>query len=219
MSTIDRTKYSRTFHLPWSPGATSDDKMHSEVESLFAGLEVVVTEKCDGENTTIYADGYTHARSIDSKGHKSRDWVRQLAKQVGTEGLPSNIRVCGENLYARHSIAYNALVSYFMVFGIYEDTTCLSWDETVDWCSLLGLQHAPVLYRGVWDEAKVKACWTGQSAASPGDEQEGYVVRVTRRFDMADFGTSVAKYVRKGHVTTTSHWMYEAVVPNRLAGT
>lgn len=216
MSTIDRTKYSRTFHLPWSPGATSDDKMHAEVESLFAGLEVVVTEKLDGENTTIYADGYTHARSVDSKAHDSRKWVRQLAKQVGSEGLPSEIRVCGENAFARHSIAYNALPSFFMVFGIYENSTCLSWDETVDWCSLLGLHHAPVLYRGVWDEAKVRSCWTGRSAASPGDEQEGYVVRVARRFDMVDFGTSVAKYVRPNHVQTSDHWMHAAVIPNKL---
>lgn len=73
---IDRIKYGRTYHLPWSPGATSDDKMHAEVESLFGGQEIVVTEKLDGESTTIYADRFTHARSVDSKAHRSRDWVR-----------------------------------------------------------------------------------------------------------------------------------------------
>lgn len=213
---MERYKYSRTHHLPWSPGATSDDKMHSEVETLFAGREVVVTEKSDGENTTIYSDGYTHARSRDSKSHMSRDWVRQLAHRIGTEGLPASLRICGENVYARHSIAYNNLPSFFMVFGIYDGDTCLSWDETVEWCSLLGLHHVPVLYRGKWDEAKVKACWTGKSVLSPGDDQEGYVVRNAAAFDVGAFSQNVAKMVRPNHVTTGSHWMHSAVVPNKV---
>jgi hypothetical protein len=212
----ERKKYGRTFHFPWSPGATSDDKIHAAVENLFAGREVIVTEKLDGENTTIYADGYTHARSLDSKSHRSRDWVRSLANRIGAEGLPPDLRICGENLYARHSIAYDRLESYFLVFGIYDQEKCLSWDDTVAWCELLGLVAVPVLYRGEWDEAKVKACWTGKSTASPGADQEGYVLRLAEAFDSADFGQSVAKMVRQGHVQTTSHWMYEAIVPNRL---
>ncbi|MGC5412734.1 RNA ligase family protein, partial [Streptomyces sp. DT225] len=59
-----RTHYPRTPHLPWSPGATSDDVRMTDLAAL-AGTEVVVTEKLDGENTTLYADGL-HARSLDS---------------------------------------------------------------------------------------------------------------------------------------------------------
>lgn len=212
----ERVKYGRTFHFPWSPGATSDDKIHAAVENLFAGREVVVTEKLDGENTTIYADGYTHARSLDSKGHRSRDWVKSLANRIAGEGLPPSLRICGENLYARHSIAYDALESYFLVFGIYDGEKCLSSEETESWCELLSLPAVPVLYRGPWDEKKVKACWTGKSIASPGADQEGYVLRLAESFAAEDFGKSVAKMVRQGHVQTTSHWMYEAIVPNRL---
>ncbi len=167
MQPAERVKYGRTFHFPWSLGATSDDKIHAAVENLFAGREVVVTEKLDGENTTIYADGYTHARSLDSKGHRSRDWVKSLAQRLAAEGLPPRLRICGENLYARHSIAYQALESYFPVFGIYDGEKCLSWDETESWCELLALPTVPLLYRGKWDEKKVKACWTGESVASP----------------------------------------------------
>lgn len=56
-----RTHYPRTAHLPWSPGATSDDVRIADLSGL-TGREVVVTEKLDGENTTLYADGL-HARS------------------------------------------------------------------------------------------------------------------------------------------------------------
>lgn len=216
MQAPERKKYARTLHFPWSPGATSDDKIHSEVESLFRGKEVVVTEKLDGENTTLYADGYTHARSIDAKGHRSRDWVRRLARELSAQGLPENLRICGENLYARHSIAYHGLESYFLVFGIYEGDLCLSWDAAEEWCQLLGLASVPVLYRGPWDEAQVQSCWSGQSKASPGDLQEGYVARVAEAFAAEAFSTSVAKMVRQGHVQTDSHWMHEAIVPNGL---
>lgn len=47
-------KYGRTFHRPISPGATSDDKIMSSLDGLMVE-DLVVTEKMDGENTTIHA--------------------------------------------------------------------------------------------------------------------------------------------------------------------
>lgn len=40
-------KYGRTYHLPISPGATSDDKVMLGLDGLMAG-DLVVTEKMDG---------------------------------------------------------------------------------------------------------------------------------------------------------------------------
>lgn len=210
-----RTKYPRTRHLPWSPGATSDDKVHEDVERWFAGREVVVTEKVDGENTTFYADGFCHARSLDSAHHPSRAWVKAVAAQVAAE-LPTGWRVCGENVYARHSIGYDELPSYFLVFGVYDDQNrCLSWDATVEWATLLGLALVPVLYRGPWSEPRIRAAWSGTSAF--GQEGEGYVVRLAAAFDYDTFETATAKYVREHHVQTDTHWMQAEVVPNKLA--
>ena len=210
-----RCKYPRTFHLPGSPGATSDDKVLPSVEH-FVGRRVVVTEKADGENTSLYSDGYSHARSMDSAHHESRAWVKALAATL-IGNLPDGWRVCGENMYARHSIGYDRLPSYFLVFAIYDQNNrCLSWDETVEWCALLGLEHVPVLYDGEWDEDAIKALWEGKSAF--GDEGEGYVVRVADAFDYEHFPTSCGKWVRKGHVQTDQHWMSQAVVPNKLQG-
>ena len=210
---MDRTKYPRTFHLPWSEGATDDDKTLNTV-AHFEGQEVVITEKLDGENTSIYPDGYLHARSVDGKSHDSQAWVRALAATVGHQ-LPADWRICGENVYARHSIEYTGLASYLYVFAIYEGGTCLSWDDTVAYCELLGLQTAPVLYRGPWNAAAVKACHTGTSRV--GGVQEGYVVRVAGAFDYAAFSGSVAKFVRADHVQTgAKHWRASAVTPNTL---
>jgi hypothetical protein len=67
-----RTKYPRIPHLTWSPGRSEDDIALDSIEHLEQLKDVVVTEKLDGENTTLYHD-YLHARSVDSKSHPSRN--------------------------------------------------------------------------------------------------------------------------------------------------
>ncbi|GED56575.1 RNA ligase family protein [Brevibacillus formosus] len=208
-------KYPRTFHLPWSRSRTDDDKILRTV-GHFEGKEVVVTEKLDGENTTLYRN-HIHARSLDSKDHASRHWVKMLHGTISFH-IPEGWRICGENVYALHSIYYEHLTSYFYVFSIWnENNECLSWDETVEWAELLGLETAPVLYRGIWSEETVKSCYTKQSVF--GGEQEGYVVRLTERFSYEDFKQSAAKFVRKNHVQTDQHWLSKPVVPNGIAQT
>ena len=90
-------KYPRTYHLPWSPGATDDDRVltDEELEANFVGRMVVVTEKMDGENTTMYND-YIHARSLDSASHPSREWVKNLHAQIQWQ-IPDGWRICGES--------------------------------------------------------------------------------------------------------------------------
>lgn len=205
-------KYPRTKHLPWSLGATSDDVFLVDT-SNFEGREIVVTEKIDGENTTVHSGG-THARSVDSGPHPSRSHMRALAGQVAHE-LPDDLRILGENVYATHSIHYTALPAYFLVFGVHEGDRSLAWDEVVGYASMLGLHTVPVLYRGLWDEAAVRACYTGVSRC--GGIQEGYVVRLADSFFLDEFSRSVAKFVRKNHVQTDEHWMSKSVWPNELA--
>jgi hypothetical protein len=210
---INRYKYPRSYHLPWSEGATDDDKTLTSV-SHFLGQEVVVSCKLDGENTTLYPDGYMHARSLDSKSHESQAWVRALAGRIARD-IPTTMRVCGENVFARHSIGYEALNSYFHVFGIFEGNLSLSWDEVEAYSEMLGLQTVPVLYRGVWDEQAVKACYTGTSRY--GGVQEGYVVRLARSFTIDEYPVALAKFVRQGHVDPNSkHWAHTTIIPNRL---
>lgn len=210
-----RTKYPRTFHCPWSLSATSDDKTWGAADMVraFEGREVVVTEKLDGENTTIYADGYCHARSIDSTHHPSRAWAKALAAQIGMD-IPKGWRICGENLYAKHSVGYDRLGSYFYVFAIFDENgTLLSWDEMIEWAELIGIEIVPLLYRGVYNEKAIRKAWDGSSALSS-SEGEGYVIRHAGR--ITDFSKAVAKFVRANHVQTDQHWMHNAVVPNTL---
>lgn len=208
-SVTDRVKYPRTPHLPWSPGGTSDDSYLVDTKH-FEGKEVIVTEKMDGENTTLYNDGM-HARSIDSRHHPSRDWVKAFHSVFARE-IPVGWRVCGENVYAKHSIEYDALPSYFLLFSVWnEKNESLSWDQTVEWASLLGVETVSELWRGIWDEDAVRSIQIDESI------QEGYVVRLASSFSYKDFPHSMGKWVRPHHVQTDQHWMSAAVVPNGLS--
>lgn len=201
-----RVHYPRTPHLPWSPGAASDDVRAGDLSGL-RGREVVVTEKLDGENTTLYADGL-HARSLDSAHHPSRAWVKSLQGRIGGE-IPRGWRVCGENLFARHSLAYEDLESWFYGFSVWDDgDRCLGWDRTVGFLRRLGVPVPPVLWRGVFDERALRALRLDTVC------QEGYVVRTVEGFAAREFGQRVAKWVRGGHVQTDTHWMHAAVVEN-----
>lgn len=204
-------KYPRTFHLPWSLGATSDDRMLQSIDH-FESKEVVVTVKMDGENTTLYKNGM-HARSINETTHISRDWLKSFHSNFAND-IPEGYRICGENLYAEHSIAYSSLDSYFQVFSIWDEKNeCLSWNNTVEWCSLLGLTHVPVLYRGLWDEKLIKGLFKPEFE---NDSMEGYVVRFVESFKYSDFSKSLAKFVRPNHVTSDKHWKTKEVIPNKL---
>lgn len=201
-------KYPRTPHLPWSPGASSDDVWMDTTE-LFSGKKVVITEKMDGENTTMYSD-HIHARSLDSKHHESRSFVKALHSSKA-HMIPEKWRVCGENLFAQHAIAYEALPSYFLMFSMWDEhNQCLSWTQTLEWAELLDIQTPCVLYEGLWDETFVRSIKVDEQT------QEGYVVRTCAGFAYDKFARHVAKWVRKNHVTTSEHWMHKAVIPNKL---
>lgn len=210
-----RKKYPRTPHLTWSEGCTSDDKM-LEDSSHFVDQEVVVTIKMDGECTTLYND-HMHARSLDSAFHESRSWLKKYHSEFRFN-IPPLYRICGENVYAQHSIRYENLDSYFYAFSIWNERNyCLEWDNMIHWLALIDsrLITAPVIYRGVFNKDSIHNAFKAYCDASE-DEVEGYVVRLVEGFHYDSFDVSIAKYVRKNHVQTTSHWMFDKVTPNKL---
>jgi len=204
----EKVKYPRTPHLPWSPGVGKDDRVLDSTD-CFVGKEIVITEKMDGECTTI-GRTYSHARSVESGSHPSRDWIKALQGRIGYD-IPEGWRLCGENLFAKHSLGYNNLKDFFLLFSIWnENNICLSWDETVEWASLLNLHIVPTIYRGVWDEKNTR------NLKIDSNVQEGYVVRLADSFSYGDFRKSVAKWVRPSHVTTHGGWMRSELIPNKL---
>ena len=223
-------KYPRTFHLPWSPGVSSDDKVLRQVAHL-VGVELVLTEKLDGENSTFTSDpGGYHARShFGMPSHASNTYGKALHGTV--RGLiDPGLSVFFEYAAAVHSIRYDlGLVSYANVFGVRDDVTGVwwSWDDVVLMASVLGLPTVPVLWRGFCGSERevqdlVESYCVGASSVYGSGapfvtrpdgvtlgQREGAVVRVAGSF--VDPMVSLGKWVRQGHVQTTTHWKTKGV--------
>lgn len=197
--------------MPNSPGATSDDKILTSL-AHFNGKDIVITEKMDGENTSIYTDGYVHARSIDGRTYPWQSWIKSTIVPKIIGNLPINWRVCGENVYAKHSIEYTELSSFFYMFSLWDELTCQSWDMTVLYAEMLEIELVPVLYHGPFNQATVDSIIASLDLT----KQEGIVMRTTGNFSMSDFNLNVAKYVRKNHVQTDQHWAHQEIIPNKL---
>lgn len=197
-------------HLPTSPGATSDDKILQDL-SVLDNKIWVITEKMDGENTTMM-NNCIYARSLDSNNHPSRNWVKGLWGEISYK-IPEGWRICGENIYAKHSIEYDNLESYFLVYSIWnEDNICLQWDDTEDFCSYLGLNIVKVL--GLFtDISNLDKEFIPDLDLN---KQEGVVLRNFDSFHYDTFQENVFKWVRPNHVQTDKHWSTQSIIKNKL---
>lgn len=207
-------KYPRTYHLPHSH-ASADDKRLLD-DSIFFEKDVVASIKMDGENSSLYND-YTHARSINPNDHESRNWLKGLWGKIGWM-LDEDMRLCGENMYAKHTIEYSNLESYFLLFSIWYRDTCLSWQETVEYANLLELKTVPVIYTGKYDLLKIEEAFQKYQENNPA---EGYVIRTSNEFKYSQFKTSVAKYVKPEFLDNLKkqkgHWQQQKITPNQLS--
>ena len=206
-------KYPKTPHLPYSESFALDD---TKIDTENNFRDVVVTIKMDGECSTIYPNGYFHARSIDGNFHPSQSYLKKYLQEWYSR-IPNDWRVCGENLYAKHSIEYtfDDPKEYFQVFGIVTDEDYfLAWEDTELWCELIEVNHVPVIYKGIYNKDSILTAYDNYRKTST-NETEGFVVRNSNAFSFEEFYNNVAKYVRKNHVQTNAHWR-TTWVPNKL---
>ncbi len=211
-------KYPRTPHVPWSPGITSDDRIIESLDTLL-GSPLIVTEKMDGSNVCLEHEQVFARSHNEAPRHESFDALKALHAGL-RYSIPPTWQVFGEWLWARHSIAYDRLPAYLLVFGIRDQSKreWLAWEEQEKWVSAKGLFLVPVLWRGVChSDAELKGqvqAHTNQPAFS--QEQEGIVVRLSGSIPNEDYALSVAKWVRPAHVKTDAHWQEQKVVRNSL---
>lgn len=201
------SKYNRTYHLPWSPGTTSDDRISKSVASLI-GRGIVITEKLDGENNCQMNKGaYARSHADFTISPWSRE-VRMINDRIKRD-IPEDVMIFGENMEGIHSIEYDNLTSYFYMFGVRDNNIWVSWDEVEEYAFLLDLPTVPVLFKGVVHSEKELKDITESLVKEPsalGGLREGIVVRTADMFHDDDFSENVMKWVRKGHVQTDSHW-------------
>ncbi len=211
-------KYGRTYHYPFSPGTSSDDRIQFDYRECLEKIPSIVhTEKLDGENNCLSRSGVfarSHAAPTTSPWTESiRRYWQSIKRDLGS------MEIFLENLYAIHSIEYRNLDQHFYVFGIREQDQWLSWEETKFYASLLDLPVVPeiAVITSLPDrllfEKDVQALASGRGTLEPYDAysgrpatREGIVTRNVGGYPVEAFSRNVFKYVRKGHVKTDQHW-------------
>ncbi len=220
---MDSPKYNRTFHLPWSPGATNDDKIAASVSSLIS-IPIVITEKLDGSNTSLEYDGCFARTHSGPPAHASFDGLKALHASIRYK-IPCSYQMFGEWCYAKHSIEYSALLGYFMMFNVRHLSPTipvwLSWEEVEMWAEDLEVPTVPVLFNGVIHSEKELRELVNSFMNQPslcGGIREGVVVRKADSFTDDEFSQCVMKCVRANHVQTSEHWKDQEIIKNKLAG-
>lgn len=211
-------KYGRTYHYPFSPGTTSDDRIRHDYWPLIQQIPSLIhTEKLDGENNCLSRHGVfarSHAAPTTSPWtERIRRYWEQVRHDLG------DLEIFGENLYAVHSIEYRNIDQHFFVFGIREHEQWLSWEETKFYAHLLDLPTVPELAffaspqeRSSFEAATISLAQE-RGSLDPHDAitgkhatREGIVTRNAAGYAVKDFPENVFKFVRKGHVKTDEHW-------------
>ncbi len=182
-----------------------------------------IEEKVDGANVglSVGPDGRLCAQS---RGHyleagtagQWKPFWRWLASHESRliPALGSSLVLFGEWCYAEHSVAYDALPDWLLVFDVFDRGERRFWarERRDALAGRLGLSVVPLLGRGVFSTASLRK-QIGRSRLGDVPAEGIYV-----RWDEGDWLLARAKVVRPGWVMASDeHWSSRVLKTNRLA--
>lgn len=218
-------RFPHTPHLTWlGDGEPRDDKVLSagEARELLA-LDVVVEEKLDGANLgfSVSANGELQAQNrshylmapYTGQFSRLRSWMPAHEEEL-IEALGSDLIAFGEWCAARHSLSYNHLPDWWLLFDVYDRSERRFWSTARrnQWAVDLGISTVPTLDRGKLSLSSLERMLQEGSSAFSTGPLEGVVVRSE---DDAWLKTR-AKLVRADFTQSIeSHWRTRALEWNR----
>jgi len=222
-------RFPHTPHLAWlGDGEPRDDKVLSsdEVRKLLVG-EVVVEEKLDGANLgfSASADGRLQAQNrsqyvvapYGGQFGRLRSWLPAHEEPL-IEALGSDLIAFGEWCAARHSLPYQQLPDWWLLFDVYDRSEKRFWSTARRdiWASRLGVATVPTLTRGqvsLQDLIQMLEIRGSEFSAGP---LEGMVVRS----EQGNWLRARAKLVQADFTQNMDdHWRARTLEWNRLRNT
>lgn len=186
----DFFRFPHTPHLDWlGAGMPRDDKVLSEpeVQALLAA-PVRVEEKLDGANLglSLRANGELRAQNRGQyllepfAGQFSRlnAWLGQHQYAL-CDTLQSDWILFGEWCAARHSLDYDSLPDWFVIFDVYDRSAGKFWScQRRDALAVeLGLAVVPTLYQGPASTESLKTLLSSAKSHYRVGTPEGIVIR------------------------------------------
>lgn len=249
-------KYPRTPHIEGSRLQPGDEDLSQIPFEHLAGRHAVVEEKIDGANSAISFDE-NGKLLLQSRGHFLTGGYRErhynLMKQWAQihasdfyDVLGSRYIMYGEWMYAKHTIFYDALPSYFMEFDILDRQTgrFLDTPGRRAMTQYLPVCSVPVLAEGEFKKKDDLLRLIGPSnyitpqhieklrayaeangldpdrqcrETEPSTMMEGIYIKIEENGEVVER----MKYVRRGFSQcmneAQSHWLERPIVPNQLA--
>lgn len=226
MTEPDFFRFPHTPHLIWlGVGEPRDDKVlsHAEAMAILAG-QVRVEEKLDGANLGLSIDGSGEFRFQNRGQYLQRphhgqfarldDWLAARADSI-FDALSPNMLVFGEWCAARHSLGYQRLPDWWLVFDIYDRTAGRFWsaDRRDAWAADHGLATVATLKQGRFTQQEL----VGMAEGLPSRYREGPLEGIVVRSDDAMWNDARAKLVRADFVQSMGqHWRNRRIDWNRL---
>lgn len=217
----DFFRFPHTPHIDWlGEGMPRDDKVldEAEIASLLA-QPLRVEEKLDGANLglSIRDNGELRAQNRGQyllepfAGQFSRlnSWLAQHRYALA-DHLSSDVIVFGEWCAARHSLDYDNLPDWFVVFDVYDRSAQKFWScaRRNALAETLGLAVVPTLYEGTATVDELKNLLSSASSQYREGTPEGIVMRQ----DSAQWCEARAKLVRADFAQSIEeHWRSRAI--------
>lgn len=213
----DFFRFPHTPHIDWlGEGMPRDDKVltEPEIEALLA-KPICVEEKLDGANLgiSLRATGELRAQNRGQyllepfAGQFSRlnSWFGQHQYAL-CDNLQSDWIVFGEWCAARHSLDYDNLPDWFVVFDVYDRSEQKFWscERRNALAAKLGLAVVPTLYQGTATLPELKELLAHASSHYREGNPEGIVMRqdselwceARAKLVRADFAQSIEEHWR-----------------------
>ena len=222
----DFFRFPHTPHIAWlASGSPRDDKVLSleDAETLLAG-EVVIEEKIDGANLgfSIGSDGLLCAQNrgqyllppFTGQFAQLGKWL-ELHQDRLLEALTESLIVFGEWCAARHSLNYDQLPDWWLMFDVYEREAERFWSTVRrnELAALLGVSVVPCVYQGRVTMTQLKKRTLGEASHFRQGDAEGVIVRS----EDAVWLQKRAKLVRPNFTQAiTKHWRNRVVEWNRI---
>lgn len=220
-------RFPHTPHLAWlGTGEPRDDKVLSpdEADALLAH-PVLVEEKLDGANlgVSLDADGdfrfqnrgqYLH-QPYHGQFARLNPWLETKAEPL-FDALNPNLLVFGEWCAARHSLGYDMLPDWWLVFDVYDKTVDRFWSacRRNAWAAENGFVTVTTLEAGRFTLRELIHMVGGRRSRYRQGPLEGIVVRA----DTGIWTDARAKLVRADFVQGIGeHWRHRPMDWNQLA--
>ena len=219
-------RFPRTPHLAWLGDILPrDDKLlsASEARALLAE-DVAVEEKLDGANLGMSVGTDEKLRAQNRGQYVSPTALGQfknlthwmdLHEQALADALGTNLILFGEWCAARHSLHYDNLPDWFLVFDVFDRSVSRFWSTSRrnSLACKLGLPVVPTLLQGTTSLQTLKSLVESTSSQFGRGPVEGIVIRK----ETSDWLTMRAKLVRPEFVQEIGeHWRRRSIEWNQL---